>query len=125
MATIWEEVKGRIKGALPNRTFSLWINPLTYLERDDDTLVLACPNKFSRNWITENYRRVIEEELGKMGNGVSKLSLTVKSPNKENQEPDIFQDPEQLSRAGTAARLIGPARTPCATRRGCSPSWPR
>jgi chromosomal replication initiator protein len=97
MVTIWEEVKGRIKGALPNRTFSLWINPLTYLERDDDTLVLACPNKFSRNWITENYRRVIEEELGKMGSGVSKLSLTVKSPKKEKQEPNIFQDSKQLS----------------------------
>ena len=97
MTTIWEEVKGRIKGSLPNRTFSLWINPLTYLERNDDTLVLACPNKFSRNWITENYRKVIEEELDKMGSGVSKLSLTVKSQRKDNPEPDIFQDSKQLT----------------------------
>lgn len=96
MTTIWEEVKGRIKGALPNRTFSLWINPLTYLERNEDTLVLACPNKFSRNWITENYRRIIEEELDKMGSGVSKLALTVKSPKKEALEPDVLQDSKQL-----------------------------
>jgi chromosomal replication initiator protein len=74
MTTIWEEVKDKIKGSLPNRTFSMWISPLTYLERNDDTLVLACPNKFSRNWITENYRGVIEEELYKTGDGVSKIS---------------------------------------------------
>lgn len=97
MRTIWEELKGRIKSALPNKTFSLWINPLTYLERNDDTLVLACPNKFSRNWITENYRGVIEEELDKMGGGVSKLALKVESPKKEKQTPNFFQDTKQLS----------------------------
>lgn len=74
----------------------MWINPLTYLERNDDTLVLACPNKFSRNWITENYRGVIEEELDKMGDGVSKLSLKVRTPKKKNQESDIIEDSTRL-----------------------------
>ncbi len=74
----------------------MWINPLTYLERNDDTLVLACPNKFSRNWITENYRGVIEEELDKMGDGVSKLSLKVRTPKKKDQESDIIEDSTRL-----------------------------
>jgi chromosomal replication initiator protein len=97
MTTIWEEVKDKIKGSLPNNTFSMWISPLTYLERNDDILVLACPNKFSRNWITENYRGVIEEELYKTGDGVSKLSLKVKSPKKKKTGPDIFEDSKQLT----------------------------
>ena len=90
MTTIWEEVKNKIKTTLPNKTFSMWINPLTYLERNDDTLVLACPNKFSRNWITENYRGVIEEELDKIGDGVSKLSLKVKPLEKKKTGSRYF-----------------------------------
>ena len=36
MTTIWEEVKDDIKCEIPQNTFSLWINPLTFLEKKDE-----------------------------------------------------------------------------------------
>jgi len=51
MTNIWEEIKDQIRGVIPEKSFSLWINPLTLLEQSDDALVLGCPNKFSLNWV--------------------------------------------------------------------------
>ena len=96
MATIWEEVKDNIKCELPQKTFSLWINPLTFLEKKDDTLILGCPNKFSLNWITENYADIIEEKLGKRGEGINKLTLKVKAQAKKTTLPGILKESKQL-----------------------------
>jgi chromosomal replication initiator protein len=53
MSDIWEDVKKEIRGTLPEKTFSLWISPISLVERKEDVLVLGCPNKFSMNWIHE------------------------------------------------------------------------
>ena len=57
MKATWKEVKTYIQTGLPENTFSLWINPITFLEDGDNTVVLGCPNKFSSNWVEENFSR--------------------------------------------------------------------
>jgi len=63
MEAIWEGVKEQIKSELSQSSFSLWIKPLTFSEHKDGTIVLACPNKFSKKWITENYADLIQAKL--------------------------------------------------------------
>jgi len=58
--------QGPDQGLIPEKSFSLWINPLTLLEQGEDALVLGCPNKFSLNWITENYIPLFQENLDRM-----------------------------------------------------------
>ncbi|UCF56580.1 MAG: chromosomal replication initiator protein DnaA, partial [Deltaproteobacteria bacterium] len=82
MSTIWEDVKKQIKPAIPEKSYLLWINSMIFLENKDDTLVLGCPNKFSRNWIMDNYMGIMEEKLDKIGNGNFKLTLKVQAPEK-------------------------------------------
>ena len=96
MNTIWEAVKSQMRSELPEKNFSLWINPITFLEEKDDTLVLGCPNKFSRNWIMENYMGNLEENLGTIGNGNYKLVLKVKDPEKRKESPELSSDSKQL-----------------------------
>jgi len=97
MSTIWEEMKNLIQQELPRKSFSLWINPLTFLEKKDNRFILGCPNKFSFNWITENYKGIIEEKLNKIGNGRYKLALKVDVPKKRGPLPGIFNDSKQLT----------------------------
>ena len=97
MSTIWEEMKNLIKQELPRKSFSLWINPLTFLEKKDNRFILGCPNKFSFNWITENYKGIIEEKLNKIGDGRYKLALKVDVPKKRGPLPGIFNDSKQLT----------------------------
>jgi chromosomal replication initiator protein len=97
MSSIWEEVKNQVKTDLSAKSFSLWIHPLTLLEKEDNTLVLGCPNKFSRNWIKDNYMQLMEEKLHKIADGKYQLVLKVKALDKKNPFPDISHDSKQLT----------------------------
>ena len=96
MANIWEELKDQIRGAIPEKSFSLWINPLTLLEQGQDTLVLGCPNKFSLNWVTENYIPLFRENLAKLGEKNCRLALRVATPTSA-LPPALLEHPKQLT----------------------------
>jgi chromosomal replication initiation ATPase DnaA len=84
---IWEEVKAHIKSGLPQNTFSLWINPITFLGEEENTVVLGCPNKFSRNWVEENFLGLIQDKFHKAGAGGVDLALRV-GPQKKTAPAD-------------------------------------
>lgn len=96
MSSRWEEVKSHIKEKLPENSFSLWINPITLLDESEDALVLGCPNKFSLNWIMENYMGIMEEKLGDMGNNNYKIVLEVSPPEKREVVPNLLEKSRQL-----------------------------
>jgi len=97
MSTIWEDVKKQIKPAIPEKSYLLWINSMIFLENKDDTLVLGCPNKFSRNWIMDNYMGIMEEKLDKIGNGNFKLTLKVQAPEKRRAFSEGSNGSKQLT----------------------------
>ena len=96
MTNIWEELKDQIRGVIPEKSFTLWINPLTLLEHGQGTLVLGCPNKFSLNWITENYIPLFQENLHRMGERNCRLALRVVAPSSA-APVGLLQEPRQLS----------------------------
>ncbi len=79
MKEIWEEIKNELRAELPKNTFSLWISPLSLVERRNGTIVLGCPNRFSKNWVAENYRGLIAQKLDKAGIGATKIEFRVQS----------------------------------------------
>lgn len=96
MTNVWEQLKDQIREVIPEKSFSLWINPLTLLEEQEDTLVLGCPNKFSLNWVTENYMPLFQENLDRMAERKCRLSLRVVKP-ASALLPDLLHDPKQLT----------------------------
>jgi chromosomal replication initiator protein len=97
MTKIWEDLKGRLRQKLPDKSFSLWIDPLHLLEEKEDTLVVGCPNKFSLNWITENYVDLIHENLSSQGGGNYRLALKVQAPRKITPPPGMEIESKQLA----------------------------
>ena len=97
MTKIWEELKGRLRQKLPDKSFSLWIDPLHLLEEKEDTLVVGCPNKFSLNWITENYVDLMHEDLNSRGPGNYRLALKVQAPRKTAPPPSMATESRQLA----------------------------
>jgi chromosomal replication initiator protein len=96
MNVIWQEVKNHIRENLSENSFSLWINPLTPMEEKDDSLVLGCPNKFSLNWVTENYKDIMEKKLRDLGRNTCKVVLKVKAPERKTPVPELFKQTKQL-----------------------------
>lgn len=83
MTVIWNDVKDSIRSTLPEKSFSLWIRPITLLENTEKSLVLGCPNKFSLNWVTENYSDLIRQKLDEVGEGSYTFSLKVLSQKRQ------------------------------------------
>jgi chromosomal replication initiator protein len=96
MSTVWDDLKDRMKGVLPTKSFSLWIKPISLINEKDGAIILGCPNKFSLNWITAHYLNTMEQTLIQLGLD-HKLVLKVKSPEKKMIIPELFQDPKQLT----------------------------
>ena len=96
MSILWDELKKHIKGQLPEKSYSLWINPLSLIDENEESLVLGCPNKFSMNWIIDHYGRLLENSLRQMGK-CHKIVYKVAAPVKRKKEPDMFESSPQLN----------------------------
>ena len=67
MKATWEAIKTQINAEVPKNSFSLWINPITFLGTKGNAIILGCPNKFSRRWVSENYFGLIQDKLSEAG----------------------------------------------------------
>lgn len=95
MRTIWDEIRRQFQTELPKNSFSLWINPITFLSENDRTIILGCPNRFSKGWITDHYLKLIREKFEKAGAGAYELVLKV-SPQDKPPPPSMLPEPKQL-----------------------------
>ncbi len=109
MPAVWDEIKSRLSAVLSRSSFALWIDPITVIETKNRTLVLGCPNKFSRNWVMENYMGLIEEGLHSAGASHMDIVLKVQAPTRKNPAPHRDLQPAQLSLPNMALR---PTTTP-------------
>jgi len=83
METVWNNMKTVLKEAMDNKNFSLWVKPLQFLDADEGTIYLGCPNKFSRNWVQENYSSFFQSQLSNVGCNDHKVIFKV-LPHKES-----------------------------------------
>ncbi len=104
MSTLWDDLKNNIKVQLPEKSFSLWISPLSLVDEKEDALVLGCPNKFSMNWIMDHYGKLIESSLRNMGKAHDVVFKVSTAPVRKKKEPDIFENSPQLDLPNVAPR---------------------
>src|SRR3954462_15855376 len=57
--SLWNEVAGRLRGALNDTTYSTWFGEAQGLELSDANFVLALPNDFTRDWIEGHFLGLI------------------------------------------------------------------
>jgi chromosomal replication initiator protein len=97
MNTIWENAKTKMEGTLPQNSFSLWIKPLKVIGYNSKTLSLGCPNKFSANWITENYLNIIRESIYSVAGHSVEIKLTTYKTKQDHSTVPDTPDIKQLS----------------------------
>src|SRR4051812_13402513 len=57
--SLWNEVAGRLKGALNETTYRTWFAEAEGTELSDDAFVLGVPNDFTREWIEGHFLGLI------------------------------------------------------------------
>lgn len=96
MGTLWEILKNEIKAEVPEKLFSIWLEPIKVLNEKDYHLVLGCPNRFSKNWIQENYLHLLNRYLEKVGGSKYTLELKVLPSVKRAPHTDVLEKQRQL-----------------------------
>jgi chromosomal replication initiator protein len=64
MESIWSRAKEVIREQIDPGCFNRWIEPLRFVQEDNGTVVLGCPDGFFKEWVDKYYKETIEEILG-------------------------------------------------------------
>lgn len=73
MDIIWEKTINVIKDKISSQNYETWISPIKIISKEDGNVQLVVPNKFFRDWLTENYLGLIKDSL----NAVTGISMNV------------------------------------------------
>jgi chromosomal replication initiator protein len=75
--TLWNEVAGRLKGALNETTYRTWFAEAEGEDLSDDTFVLGVPNDFTREWIEGHFLGLIGAAVRDVTGQERRVALTV------------------------------------------------
>ncbi|MBW1691401.1 MAG: chromosomal replication initiator protein DnaA [Deltaproteobacteria bacterium] len=67
MEAAWKQVREVLKEVMDEKSYTFWIKPLKLLDSDERVTRLGCPNRFFRNWITENYSALFHRQFSQLG----------------------------------------------------------
>ena len=84
-------VKSLLKEKLPGHSYRMWIDPIEFSENENDAMVLACPNLFSKKRISDNYGQMIEDAVSIAAGRAFKVRLIV-GPSQATACKEIKQD---------------------------------
>ena len=99
MGELWSEALEEIKDRVGQQNFDTWIKPVRFVTKNRNEVTLEVPNKFFRDWLTENYIGQIENILATFAKQDIKIVFSVnqklaarstveKIPKKDEKERD-------------------------------------
>jgi chromosomal replication initiator protein len=75
--SLWNEVAGRLKGALNETTYRTWFAEAEGTELSDDAFVLGVPNDFTREWIEGHFLGLIGAAVRDVTGQERRVALSV------------------------------------------------
>lgn len=60
---IWNQCLAVVGHKISQQSFDIWLKPLKLLNMTENSIDLEVPNKFFRDWLSENYQSLIEDVL--------------------------------------------------------------
>ncbi|MGI6575129.1 MAG: chromosomal replication initiator protein DnaA [bacterium] len=71
---LWKKTLNKIENELSKPSFETWVKPTQPLQITNNTLIIAVPNEFARDWLETRYATIISETLQE----ITQLPLAVK-----------------------------------------------
>jgi len=87
--TLWTEVSRRLQEALNERTYRTWFGETRGESLDDDTFVVTVPNDFTREWIENHFRGLVEANVRDILGDARRVQLVVeRAPERASWDGD-------------------------------------
>jgi chromosomal replication initiator protein len=74
LAPLWEDIQRRLRAAVPESTFKIWLEPLRPVGVQGSTLYLTGPEGI-RTWVERRYAPLLREALDGSGSGLSEIAF--------------------------------------------------
>jgi chromosomal replication initiator protein len=97
--TLWNEVAGRLKGALNETTYRTWFAEAEGHDLSDDAFVLGVPNDFTREWIEGHFLGLIGAAVRDVTGQERHVGLTV-SERAPLEAPALREPPRRPPASG-------------------------
>jgi chromosomal replication initiator protein len=72
---LWEDIQRRLRAAVPESTFKIWLEPLRVVGAQGTTLYLAAPDGI-RTWVERRYSSLLREALADSATPLSEIGFT-------------------------------------------------
>lgn len=78
----WVDCLSTLEKKISEQNFSTWIKPIHFKEMVGNLIYLEVPNRFIRDWISENYQELIEQIISQFINDKCRIKLEISSNTK-------------------------------------------
>jgi len=109
--SLWNEVAGRLKGALNETTYRTWFAEAEGTELSDDTFVLGVPNDFTREWIEGHFLGLIGAAVRDVTGQERRVALTVTERSQTDAPSPAAEAKPRQATAGAADAGMNPKYT--------------
>jgi chromosomal replication initiator protein len=98
MQAVWNNVKDVLKERIPAHSYQIWIEPIQFLEFNDNCMILSCPNAFYKKKIHEHYMDMIMSEMASAYNCPCRIDFQITKAQKNLSclEKSIIKPDPQL-----------------------------
>jgi chromosomal replication initiator protein len=108
MGDLWAAAQNEIKNRIGNQNFETWIKPVRCVTKNKNELTLEVPNKFFRDWLSENYLNELEGVISAIAKqNISILfSVNSKSQSLASSPKSAKKDPLEREKPQRGNNLI-------------------
>jgi chromosomal replication initiator protein len=86
MKELWNKVLSDVGEKISQKAFDIWLKPLRLITLGESQIDLEVPNKFFKDWISENYQNLIRDSLFHLTNQQYAIHFVVKEVSEEKSE---------------------------------------
>ncbi len=86
MKILWKKVLERLPDKISTQNIKTWIEPVRPISLNNSTLKLEVPNKFIKDWIKDNYKKIICETIFEITGEEIKLDININKAIKKSVE---------------------------------------
>ncbi|KPK88248.1 MAG: chromosomal replication initiation protein [Deltaproteobacteria bacterium SM23_61] len=86
MKEIWNKVLSDVGEKISQKAFDIWLKPIRLLNLSEGQIELEVPNKFFKDWISENYQNLIRDSLFHLTGQQYAVYFVVKEVSEEKAE---------------------------------------
>jgi chromosomal replication initiator protein len=107
MKELWNRVLADVGEKISQKAYDIWLKPLSLISLRETEFFLEVPNKFFKDWISENYQNLIKESLFHLTGQQYTIQFVIKeSPEEKPEKPEKPKHEERISAPRPARQAV-------------------